>query len=436
MRIPEKLAIITNIFTGNSMEEFIVLIITRFFPVSNEEIKMWEQEPQELIQEQLYDTPECAIKPAVEFLWISLIRNFPAHLVPMSLKVLNHFIINTPKDNIMGYFFALESCFHALSLCRNEFHSHIDINEYLKNALLPALQSSEPISRLLKRQFCQMLSDGWQDDIHLSLIQNVLQLLVQMLEENDYVIAVWSSIALKSVSSVDKYSKEIIQLISPKLIENLLLLANKLKHDSLTVIIITTLTRLCEKMEKKLLADVISQQIINGLIKLWEINEDSHLLRNTILRGVASIIDYSSETIIENSNHQLQYLQFENSCVLLVDLSTNGTGKNRDLIYANEGLRIWLALIERGDIDWVKSRYPQNLASRFAGLLSLPLSQHVDPVSMLSIIQHLFLILRSDFEKNYSKELLSYLSQIFNHPEAKSDWKVRFITIYFIYYDD
>jgi len=404
-----------------AMKELLYVLLTKFMAISNEELQLWESDPQELMQDQLADDYQYSVKPSAEFLWLAMIRNYPDVLSQAALGMLNELLVGgSAGETELQQAIRKSTCYNAVTLCYNEFSSLFDFNQFFTQKLLPDLQEASPAYKLVRRQVCVMLCEDWSRDLNEGTYKVVYEMLVSFLKLDDYVIAVWAAIALRNVTRSNSFSQSTFAPFMEATIDAMIVLAHKLQQDTLTTAVVDSIGLMCRTMTGAVTAQM-RNSISGGLLKLWEHNPTCPLLRNAVLGAMATLIDAAGTGSAGESS------TLENDCTQLVLLSTDITGTDKNFVYTTEGLRVWLALLERAEdrsTSWLLHRYPSSLAERFDQLLSVPVTTHIDPTLLLSIVQHHTVALGRDFAERFRPKVDALLVQMLtSDTDHAAAWK-------------
>lgn len=404
-----------------AMKELLFVLLTKFMAMSNEELQLWENDPQELMQDQLADDYQYSVKPSAEFLWLAVIRNFPEALAKAALGMLNDLLVGGAEgESPLQQAIRKSTCYNAVTLCYSEFSSIIDFNQFFATKLLPDVQDQHGASKLIRRQVCVMLCEDWSRDLNEATYKIVYEMLVSFLKLNDYVIAVWAAIALRNVTCSNSFSQVTFAPFMAVTIDAMIALAHKLQQDTLTTAVVDSIGLICRTMTGAV-TEQMRSSIASGLLKLWELNPTCAHLRNSVLGAMAILIDAAGLGSTDNS-------VLERDCTELVLRSTDIHGTDKNFVYTTEGIRVWLALLERAEdrsSSWLLNRYPSSLAERFDQLLSVPLTPHIDPVLLLSIVQHHAVALGAPFSERFRTKVFALIEQMLtsDHDQAQV-WKV------------
>ena len=413
------------------MRELLFILLTRFLPLNQEELELCESDPQEFVQQQLLESYQYDIKAAAKFLWLAMNRNFKA-LPPMALEIISSFL-QAPSDpnNMQEFILRKEACYHGLSLCYNEFSSLIPFPSFFESMILPDSKRKEKEYQLIKQQICNMLCEGWAADLAQQLPE-CLRMLVQFLQEDNYIVSVWGSIAFRNVCNgytLRNLDRELFHNFASEAVRAMLPLSHKLQNDSITTVVIENMGRLCVLLSDQL-SQGIGAQVIQGLFTLWQHGANSSILRNAVLRCVATVISAGGSRTQTKDEHD----QVERDLAKLILLSTDVRGTDTNMTYTTEGVRVWLAMAERNETKencWILHRYPSELKERLGELLCLSdMLPHIDPQLFIPLLEHHTVLLFPSFFTSHVSQVTSFLGHILVSPK-KTSWKVSAFAVLF-----
>ena len=413
------------VFEGiDNMKQLLFVILTRFLPLNQQELELCESDPQEYIQEQLLESYQYDIKASAKFLWLSMIRNCK-QLPTIALEMISQFLQAPCDPNDMREFLLRrEACYHALSLCYNEFSPLISFSSFFSSMILPDANRKEREYRLIKRQIANLFVEDWSRDLG-DQLPTALQMLVSFQKEDDYIVSIWASIAFRNICNgyiLQNLDPQQFQGFATEALNAMITLTLKLKVDSVAEIVVENIGRMCLVMGGKLLANGVGLKVIEGLLGLWQ-QAGSSMLKNTIIRCMSSAVHSGVTNIPDNPQTELQV---EEHITKLILVSTN-INSDRNMIHTAEGISLWKNMIERNengkDKCWLINRYPSSLKERLKQLLNIPNEiPHLNPPSFISLLQH-HTILIPAFFTSCKSEITLIIGNILSSPK-KISWKV------------
>ena len=304
--------IIGQLFNGKmeNIIEILKILLNKFFLVTGEEIEFWKNVEQiknqrnfdqaefeelenEFIEEEFISgrfgdgNSLFQLKPAAEFLWIAILRNFSS-LNQFVYNFLISTIENSMKNTQENVIESRIPIYHGISLSSNEFSPFLDFTNFFTNFLILDLNNAKNAieKKLMEKTICKMIGDGWFYYIH-SNPSILFQYLFKFHEENNLIISIWSFIAFLSMIQIETPIKNEIKSIIQANIENIL--------EKLFFIL--------EKISKK--NQVIIRIFLNIFHTLFELLNDNHLIIHSILSKLFLYFSFSLENCKKDKNLSL-----------------------------------------------------------------------------------------------------------------------------------
>jgi hypothetical protein len=164
--------------------------------MSDEDLAMWEEEPENFVKDQELDSSET-IKCAAEMLFTALLENFQSRLAPFIVQYTSAVLKETFGSFDKNKLLLRESCYNALGWGSYYLYDLIPFDEWYKSLLCKELEVRDTRYRVIRRRVCWLLGKWVEkiesEEIHKSVYGNIIILL----QENDIVLRLSALLTLK-----------------------------------------------------------------------------------------------------------------------------------------------------------------------------------------------------------------------------------------------
>ncbi|KAL9621393.1 MAG: hypothetical protein Q9160_004153 [Pyrenula sp. 1 TL-2023] len=280
----------TSIFTDEFVFRMMEILVTKYFVFNEEELRNWEDEPEEWEkrEEEIADAWEFSFRSCAEKLFLDLVINFKALLVPGLLGVFKQYASVDNQDVLLK-----ESLYSAIGLAAPCLEDALDFNDFLKSTLVQEISIQRPRYNLLRRRIAILLGQ-WVPIKPAELDRKIVYAIFQSLFDssnqlNDQVVRVTAGRQLRNVLDPFEFQFEDFEPYATFLLSSLMKLISEVELPETKMAILETVRVAVVKLERKLLP--YADTLMSLLPPLWDQSQDEHLMKQAILTMITAIIN-------------------------------------------------------------------------------------------------------------------------------------------------
>ncbi|XP_073440362.1 importin-11 isoform X3 [Dendrobates tinctorius] len=170
-----------SFFTYPTLMEICRRLVTHYFRPSEEELAMWEEDPEGFaVEESGGDSWKYSLRLCSEVLFIDIFHEYSQTLTPVLLEMVHALQGPTPLED-QNAICIKETVYNAVGLAAYELFDSVDFDEWFKSQLLGELQITHDRYKLLRRRVIwligQWVAVKFKADLRPSLYQAILNLL-------------------------------------------------------------------------------------------------------------------------------------------------------------------------------------------------------------------------------------------------------------------
>jgi hypothetical protein len=382
------------------VENAVNLLLTRFIPLSQEDLEGWMASPEEWVNndEKEVDAWEFELRPCTERVLLTLAMQYSKYVVDLLKKTLMQ-AIETPATTLDSIL-AREAIYCAVGRCAHRMKDNIDFNAWLSNVLVPEAQSQDPNYRIIKRRIGWVIGRWFYDHCAPATNPDVWRILVHLLMDrsdgSDTVVRMSAANSLREcVDTVDFDADVFAPFIEGSFTGLAALLAEAETFESKNRVM-KSLSCVIGRIDRRVVPYI---PLIGELIvKYWNINpqETEVLFLATLLVTTTELVEASKE-----ASATLQPLVVK----LVQDSLDDKTQPKLKLELDEDALNLWrTALRNTHTIQPVQPG--QEGLFQLAPIAIALLASNLDLLgSVLSIIESYIILGGQEFFQQYSFDL-------------------------------
>ncbi|KAL9124942.1 MAG: hypothetical protein Q9217_005789 [Psora testacea] len=323
-----------ELLTAELARDVMETLVTRFFVFTPRDLKQWEEEPDEWekSQEGAGDDWEFSIRTCSEKLFLDLVINYKAELVPPLISV----ILDAGRQKVNDVFFK-DSIYAAIGLAAPVLEETFDFATFLESTLVQELSIERPDYNILRRRIAIILGQ-WlpvKEGLNRPLVYGIFQHLLDEGDQlNDEVVRVTAGRQLYNVIDPFEFTAELFAPFAPQILNKLLALIGDVQLPETKLALLQTLSLIVVKMER--LIGPFGDQILQLLEPLWDQAKEEYLLKQTIL-GILTALVISMQSGSQKY-HQL--------ILGLIRSSIEPDSESRTYLL-EDALDLWAAVLEQ-----------------------------------------------------------------------------------------
>jgi hypothetical protein len=274
-------------------EDFVVglmeVLITQYFVLRSSDLRDWETEPDEWEkrEEEIADSWEYSVRACSEKLFLDIVINFKAALVPRLLQVFQQYADVNNTD-----IFIKESLYSAIGIAAACVEHQLDFNTFLNTTLVQEVQISQPGYNLIRRRAAILLGQ-WvpikPDTLDRRTIYQIFTYLLNKDDPlNDGVVQVTAGRQLRPVLEPFEFNFEDFAPCATPIFQNLMRLIKDTELSETKLALLETVRVGVTKLEDHI--EPYADSIISMLPPLWDDSGEEHLMKQAILTMITAII--------------------------------------------------------------------------------------------------------------------------------------------------
>ncbi|MEE6458370.1 hypothetical protein FKM82_000265 [Ascaphus truei] len=186
-----------SLFTYPTLTEICRRLVTHYFLLSEEELMMWEEDPEGFaVEESGGDSWKYSLRPCSEVLFIDIFHEYNQALTPVLLDMVHSLQGPTNVEDTSALLIK-DTVYNAVGLAAYELFDSVDFDEWFKSQLLGELQVNHDRYKPLRRRVIwligQWVSVKFKSDLRPLLYEAILTLL----QDQDLVVRIETATTLK-----------------------------------------------------------------------------------------------------------------------------------------------------------------------------------------------------------------------------------------------
>ncbi|XP_070542667.1 importin-11-like [Ptychodera flava] len=288
---PQTLAahkIKTEFFTCATLHEICKRLISHYFLLTEEELHMWEVDPEGFCVDEGGESFKFSLRPCVEVLFLTLFHEYRETLTPFLIEIIQSTQGMTDVEN-MSVLLQKDAVYNVAGLAAYELFDDINFDQWLTSQLLAELQNKHPRFKLIRRRVVWLIGQWVGVKLSTDLRPTVYEALLPLLADTeDTVVRITAAQTLKIC--VDDFEFKTVQFM-PYLessFELLFQLLQQVSECDTKMQALHVMSFVIERVERQIRPYVSS--LIQYLPLLWEESADYNMLRCAILTTLIHLV--------------------------------------------------------------------------------------------------------------------------------------------------
>ncbi|KAF8592605.1 ARM repeat-containing protein, partial [Ramaria rubella] len=384
----------TKVLSKQFVEEAVILLLTRFIPLSPADLEKWAIEPEEWVNEEEKggDSWEFELRPCGERVLMTLCHHYHAFVTSLLLKTFRQ-VLGNPANSLTSIL-QKEAVYCAVGRCANWLNGQLDFDDWLNKHLILEAQESNPDYRVVKRRIAWVIGKWHADESTSTSKPQVWEVLQHLMHDrgpsSDPVVRLSAAEALREcVDSVQFDGQSFQPFLGGFVTELVRLIAEADTLESKNRLT-KSLNIVIERAEIRIvpLIDVI----INPLPQLWAEAGEDYLLKASLIVTVTRLVEATREHSGVISHVVISLIQ------------ESFTPKAKHFL-DEDGLRLWVAALKNAlTLESTRSGAPA-LIDMFPDA-TLLVSENLDLLgTILTIVESYLLLDGNRVLSTYGREL-------------------------------
>ncbi|XP_040436084.1 importin-11 isoform X1 [Falco naumanni] len=323
----------TAFFTYPTLMEICRRLVTHYFLLTNEELTMWEEDPEGFtVEETGGDSWKYSLRPCTEVLFIDIFHEYNQTLTPVLLEMVQSLQGSTNMEDTNAVLIK-DAVYNAVGLAAYELFDSVDFDQWFKNQLLAELQVShnryKPIRRRVIWLIGQWISVKFKSDLRPVLYEAIRNLL----QDQDLVVRIETATTLKL--TVDDFEFRTDQFLPylESMFTLLFQLLQEVTQCDTKMHVLHVLSCVIERVNTQIQPYVGC--LVQYLPLLWKQSEEHNMLRCAILTTLIHLV----QGLGADSKNLYPFL------LPVIQLSTD-VSQPPHVYLLEDGLELWLVTLE------------------------------------------------------------------------------------------
>lgn len=382
----------TEFFTYPVLREMCHQIVSRYFLLSDFDIKNWQNSPEDFASDEGVESWKYNLRPCTEVLFLSLFREFRDVLTPLVVQMVES--IHSANSHDFSHILKKEAVYNAVGLAAFDLYDEIDFDQWFTTVLIPELKMKETNYHIIRRRvICligQWVGVKMSPEVRPLLYEIVIHLLSA---DENLVVRLAAANTLKVAVNDFEFSTEQFLPYLDAMISALFNLLKEVKECDLKMSVLNVLSLIVERMGCQVRPYACS--LMQYLPHLWENCGDHNMLRCVIITCFVHLVQ-GLGTLSEKLQPFL---------LSMIALSTD-VSQPPHVYLLEDGLELWWSVLDNSSVC---SAELLNLGRNIIALLEY----NSESLRMcLQITQGYLLISPQGFLEKYGSTLVGTFSYI------------------------
>ncbi|OCT57335.1 hypothetical protein XELAEV_18003640mg [Xenopus laevis] len=322
-----------SFFTYQTLTELCRRLVTHYFILSDEELAMWEEDPEGFaVEETGGDSWKYSLRPCSEVLFIDIFHEYSGTLTPVLLNMVDTIKGPTCVEDLNALRIK-ETVYNAVGLASYELFDCIDFDEWFQSQLLGELGVAHDRYKLLRRRVIWLIGQWVSVKFKADLRPLLYEAILSLLQDPDLVVRVEAATTLKlTVDDFEFRTEQFLPYLETTFSLLFQLLQQVTECDS-KMQVLHVLSCVIERVNMQIRPFVGC--LIQYLPLLWKQSEEHNMLRCAILSTLVHLI----KGLGSSSENLYPFL------LPVIQLSTD-VSQPPHVYLLEDGLELWLVTLE------------------------------------------------------------------------------------------
>uniref|UniRef100_A0A8C5S9L9 Importin-11 n=1 Tax=Laticauda laticaudata TaxID=8630 RepID=A0A8C5S9L9_LATLA len=329
----EAYKIKASFFTYPTLMEICRRLVTQYFLLTEEELTMWEEDPEGFIVEETGgDSWKYSIRPCTEVLFIDIFHEYNQTLTPVLLEMV-HSLQGPTNMNDTHALLIKDAVYNAVGLAAYELFDSVDFDQWFKTQLLAELQVTHNRYKAIRRRVIWLIGQWISVKFKPDLRPMLYEAICNLLQDKDLVIQVL--FFLDSILPVDDFEFRTDQFLPylESMFTLLFKLLQEVRECDTKMHVLHVLSCVIERVNMQIRPYVAC--LVQYLPLLWKQSEEHNMLRCAILTTLIHLI----QGLGAESKNLYTFL------LPIIQLSTD-VSQPPHVYLLEDGLELWLVTLE------------------------------------------------------------------------------------------
>ncbi|KAI5294635.1 hypothetical protein KEM52_003559 [Ascosphaera acerosa] len=279
----------SQVLSDNFVIEVMELLVTKYFRYNASDLEMWQDDPEEWerMEDEISDAWEFSIRPCAEKLFLDIVINFKALLVPRLMNVFQTYAVLENDDILLK-----DSIYCAIGLAAPVLESQLDFNTFLESVVLQEVTRQAVGQNIIRRRISILLGEWVPVIITRLKLANVYQTFQHLLCDtdaaNDLVVRLTAARQLRVVLEPFENDRTLFANYLTPILTSVLTLLERSTLVQTKMGLLETVRVVVVKMDTEVAP--FTDRIISLLPGLWELAGEEYLMKQAILTLLATMM--------------------------------------------------------------------------------------------------------------------------------------------------
>ncbi|XP_014244545.1 importin-11 [Cimex lectularius] len=310
-------------------------LITHYFLITPNEIKMWEEDPESFAVVESGDAWKFNWRLSVEYLFNEFFNEFRTTFVPIVLDLLRQNEAIVPPEDVQAILIK-DAIYNVVGMTAPELYDEVDFDNWLTTTLVKELSIQHENYKVLRKRIIWLIGCWTGIKISPDLFPLVYSTLINFLKpEEDMVIRLTSANTIKSVIDIFEFNiDKFLEYLEPTFY-SLFNLLKEAKECDTKMRILHVLYFIIERVDHCI--EPYYNNLVQYLPVLWEESEPHNMLRCAVVTTLVNLVK-----ALGKLNHSVEVYNF---ILSIISLSTD-VNEKCNVYLLEDGLELWQAVIE------------------------------------------------------------------------------------------
>ncbi|XP_026526316.1 importin-11 [Notechis scutatus] len=322
-----------SFFIYPTLMEICRRLVTQYFLLTEEELTMWEEDPEGFIVEETGgDSWKYSIRPCTEVLFIDIFHEYNQTLTPVLLEMVHSLQGPTNMDDTHALLIK-DAVYNAVGLAAYELFDSVDFDQWFKTQLLAELQVTHNRYKAIRRRVIWLIGQWISVKFKPDLRPMLYEAICNLLQDKDLVVRIETATTLKL--AVDDFEFRTDQFLPylESMFTLLFKLLQEVRECDTKMHVLHILSCVIERVHMQIRPYVAC--LVQYLPLLWKQSEEHNMLRCAILTTLIHLI----QGLGAESKNLYTFL------LPIIQLSTD-VSQPPHVYLLEDGLELWLVTLE------------------------------------------------------------------------------------------
>ncbi|KAK2165868.1 hypothetical protein NP493_1346g00008 [Ridgeia piscesae] len=303
-------------------------LISHYFPLTPDDLEKWDADPEDFIADEGGDSWKFSLRPCVEGLFLTLMKEFWEVLTPVILSLMQEYQAPINFDD-MNAILMKDAIYTAIGLASFDLYDDVDFNQWLQSHLLAELTTKHTNYRVLRRRVVWVIGCWVGVKMAPEMRPTMYEALLPLLQRSEDLV-VRMEVANTLRIAIDDFEFKTEQF-QPYLDSSFTLLFQLLKdvvECETKMQILRVISFIIERMQRQIRPH--AAPLVQYLPQLWQESSEHNMLRCAILTTLTFLVQGLGA----------QSVSMYDFLIPVIQMSTDVT-QDQHVYLCEDGVELW-----------------------------------------------------------------------------------------------